>query len=127
MPHIPYLIAMRDKVDGTSPLDVELAISEPGELHLISRLVISNLTSDYTSLQLMVGTPGNEHEIYFVGNPQIGERAVYDSAKIPVPPGMRLIARLVGLTNGDILTISGIGILMAVGEVTEAVVIIKGN
>ncbi len=127
MSHIPYLIAMRDTADGTSPLDVEFAISEPGELHIISRAVVTNLTSAYTSLQLMVGTPGNEHEIYFVGNPQIGERAVYDSAKIPVPPGIRLIARLTGLTDGDILTISGIGVFMTVGEVTDAFVLTRGN
>jgi len=124
---MPYLQAQRNVSDATTPLDVELAISEPDEMHLISRVVITNLTTAYTSLQLMVGNPGNEQEISFVGNPAAAERIVYDSAKIPVPPGMRLIARLVGLTSGDIYTISAIGVLVAAGEVTEAVIIVGGN
>ena len=127
MPGIPYLIAQREAVDATTPRDFELAISEPDEMHLISRVVVTNLTTAYTSIQLMIGNFGNEQEIYYVGNPEVGERVVYDSAKIPVPPDMRLIARLVGLTDGDIFTISAIGILFAAGEITEAVVIIRGN
>ncbi len=127
MPGIPYLIALREAVGSTTPLDVELVVSEPDEMHVISRVVVADLTTAYTSLQLMLGRVGSEQEIYHVGNPAVGERAVYDSARIPVPPGMRLIARMVGLTSGDILTISAIGILIAVGEVTEAVVIVRGN
>lgn len=127
MGRVPYFLTLAEVVDATTPRDFVLATSEYDEVHIITRVVVTDLTSNYTSLALMLGNPGGEREFYFVASPGAAERVVYDSARIVVSQGSRLIARLVGLSNGDRVIIAVMGVLVAAGEVTETIIVIGGN